>query len=105
MNDIAQISDKHKKFAKEFVRLWRHFKSLNVVSPRVGRMAALMVGYGEGSWSSQNTILAADMAACRLLRRPEVLDYIRELGLVRHGRRWEDIQSSSVSCEKSQSLA
>ena len=80
-----------REFADTFVRLWREKKAEGVQNPRVGRLAAMMAGYGRTSWCESNAIQTADVMYNKLLKRPEVTDYIRELGLERIGRQWREI--------------
>ena len=82
---------KAKLFAESFVRLWRQQRAAGIKNPRVGRLAALTAGYGQNSWCEERSVQAADMMVNKLLRRPDVLAYIYELGLERDGRHWRDL--------------
>jgi hypothetical protein len=87
----ASIHPNHKRFAETFVRLWRDQKARGVLNPRVGRLAALASGYGNTSWCEGNAIQTADVMFNKLVKRPEIVQYIRELGLERVGRQWREI--------------
>jgi hypothetical protein len=80
-----------KKFCENFVRLWREERAKGASRPRVGRQAALLAGYGGKSWNERNTILAADQMYNRLVKRPDVIATLKELGLERTGEDWTDI--------------
>jgi hypothetical protein len=83
-----------KQFAEIFVRLWLEKRAQGVQNPRVGRVAAMMAGYGQGSWCQSNAIQTADVMFNKLVKRSDVMEYIRELGLERIGRQWRPVQQS-----------
>lgn len=80
-----------RNFCRTLVRLWKEQHALGVAEPMVGRDAAIFVGYGGKSWSSKKTIQAADVMYNKLTKKPDVLEYIRELGLERDGRGWKEV--------------
>lgn len=86
----AFTSRRHYEFAEAFVRLWRQKRAEGIERPRVGRLAALAAGYGEGSWCATNAIQTADQMVNRLLKRPEVLARIQQLGLERVNGEWRE---------------
>lgn len=93
MNDIRCLSRRAYDFAHNFVRMWKQKRAAGVRVPRVGRLAALAAGYGRGSWCQRNAELAADQMVVRLLKQPEVLALIHELGLERIDGEWREVRS------------
>ena len=76
------------------MRLYREQKAAGVKRPRVGRMAALAAGYGQGSWCESNAIQTADVMFCQLIKRQDVRDYLKEQGFERIGRDWYDTREA-----------
>jgi hypothetical protein len=88
MNFRSQLMQ---RFVVIFVRLWREKKAAGVEKPRVGRMAATLAGYGQKAHSPKAAVLAVDKQYCELVKRRDVLEAIRGLGLERDGRYWREI--------------
>jgi hypothetical protein len=89
----ALLNPRHRKFCQLFVKFWQEQWALGVKNPRVGRLATLAAGYGGKSWSETNAVQTADVLYNRLVKKPEILNYLRELGLERDGRRWRKVES------------
>lgn len=88
---IVDLHPNHKRFAEIFARLWKEQRTKGVKNPRVGRMAAMMAGYGAQSWNETNAVLTADVMFNKLVKRQDVLQYLRELGIERIGRQWREV--------------
>lgn len=88
------ISPQEKAFCEAFARLFREQRAAGVVSPRVGRMAAMIAGYGQKSWCAIRAIEAADVMFNKLIKRAHVVNYLRGLGIERIDGRWTDRQSA-----------
>lgn len=92
--DACEVKNpRAKRFCEIFVRLWLQQWESGIENPRVGRQAAMIAGYGGRSWNEVRAPQAADVMFNKLVKRPEVVNYIRELGLERDGRYWRAIQT------------
>jgi hypothetical protein len=81
-------SPKMPRFCEIFARLLHEAFANGEKRPKVGRKAALLAGYGENSWNENKTLQAADVLYARLIRRPDVLAYLKQLGVERLNGQW-----------------
>lgn len=81
-------SPKMKRFCELFAQLFHQERAAGIARPKVGRRAALMAGYGSGSWNENRVIQTADTMYAKLVSRDDVTAYLRQLGVVRLGRQW-----------------
>ena len=82
-------SPKMRIFCEIFAHLLREAAAKGQANPKVGRRAAMLAGYGGGSWNENRLVQTADTMYAKLVRREDVKGYLRQLGVERVGRHWQ----------------